>query len=202
MATTEKPPAKLSHRMTSQDASFIYGESHSGPLHIGSLQIYDGPIDYDELVDHMAQRMHLLPRYRQKLTFVPFNLAHATFEDDPDFDVRNHLKCHSLPEGTDDKGFVRAAMDGLRADTRSQKAAVGDASVSGPRGRPIGGAVEDSSLPGGWRFEHGIVERVARFARGSAAACAARAAVGAIATAEHVSQFQQRVDRPGAESPQ
>lgn len=111
MATPDTPPARLSHRMTSQDASFIYGESHSGPLHIGSLQIYDGPIDYDELVDHMAQRMHLLPRYRQKLSFVPFNLAHATFEDDPDFDVRNHLTCHSLPEGTDDQGFVRAAMD-------------------------------------------------------------------------------------------
>ena len=110
MATPGTAPAKLSHRMTSQDASFIYGESHTGPLHIGSLQIFDGHIDYDELVDHMAQRMHLLPRYRQKLVFVPFNLAHATFEDDPGFDLHNHLKCHSLPDGTDDKAFVRAAM--------------------------------------------------------------------------------------------
>ncbi|MEA2679587.1 MAG: Wax ester synthase-like Acyl-CoA acyltransferase domain, partial [Candidatus Binataceae bacterium] len=74
MATTAKPPAKLAHRMSSQDASFLYGESHSGPLHIGSLQIFDGPIAYDELVEHMAHRMHLLHRYRQKLTFVPFNL--------------------------------------------------------------------------------------------------------------------------------
>lgn len=110
MATPGTAPAKLSHRMTSQDASFIYGESHSGPLHVGSLNIFDGHIDYDELVDHMAQRMHLLHRYRQKLTFVPFNLAHATLEDDPNFDLHNHVKCHSLPDGTDDKAFVRAAM--------------------------------------------------------------------------------------------
>jgi diacylglycerol O-acyltransferase len=110
MATPGNAPAKLSHRMTSQDASFIYGESHAGPLHIGSLQIFDGPIDYDELVDHMAQRMHLLTRYRQKLAFVPFNLAHATLEDDPDFDLHNHVKCHSLPDGIDDKEFVRVAM--------------------------------------------------------------------------------------------
>jgi diacylglycerol O-acyltransferase len=103
-------PGKLSNRLTSQDASFIYGESRSGPLHIGSLNIFDAPIDYDELVDHMAQRMHLLHRHRQKLVFVPFNLAHATFEDDPDFDLHNHVKCHSLPEGTDDKEFVRTAM--------------------------------------------------------------------------------------------
>ena len=110
MATPGSAPAKLSHRMTSQDASFIYGESHTGPLHIGFLQIFDGHIDYDELVDHMAQRMHLLHRHRQKLVFVPFNLAHATFEDDPDFDLHNHVKCHSLPDDTDDKAFVRAAM--------------------------------------------------------------------------------------------
>jgi diacylglycerol O-acyltransferase / wax synthase len=110
MATPVTAPVKLSHRLTSQDASFIYGESRTGPLHIGTLQIFDGHIDYDELVDHMAQRMHLLPRYRQKLVFVPLNLAHATLEDDPGFALRNHVKCHGLPDGTDDKAFVRAAM--------------------------------------------------------------------------------------------
>jgi WS/DGAT/MGAT family acyltransferase len=110
MATPGNAPAKLSHRMTTQDASFIYGESNAGPLHVGMLQIFDGHIDYDELVAHMAPRMHLLTRYRQKLVFVPLNLAHATLEDDPEFDLHNHMKCHSLPDGTDDKAFVRVAM--------------------------------------------------------------------------------------------
>ena len=72
--------------------------------------MFDGHIDYDELVDHMVQRVHLLHRYRQKLVFVPFNLAHATLEDDPEFDLHNHLKCHSLPDGTGDKAFVRTAI--------------------------------------------------------------------------------------------
>jgi diacylglycerol O-acyltransferase / wax synthase len=110
MATPGTAPAKLAHRMTSQDASFVYGESHAGPLHIGSLQFFDGHIDYDELFDHIAQRMHLLPRYRQRLVFVPFNLAHATLEDDPGFDLHNHLIGHNLPDGIDDKDFVREAM--------------------------------------------------------------------------------------------
>ncbi|MGD0290024.1 MAG: wax ester/triacylglycerol synthase family O-acyltransferase [Candidatus Binataceae bacterium] len=110
MATPGAAPARLSHRLSSRDAAFIYGESHAGPLHLGALQVFDGHIDYDELGDHMAQRIHLLPRYRQKLVFVPFNLAHATLEDDPEFDLRNHLKCHSLLDGTGDKGFLRAAM--------------------------------------------------------------------------------------------
>ncbi len=110
MANAGKSSAKLSHRMSTQDASFIYGESHSGPLHIGSLNIFGSPIDYDEILDHMAQRMHLLPRYRQRLAFAPFNLAHATLEDDPDFDLREHVKLHSLPDGAGERTFIAAAM--------------------------------------------------------------------------------------------
>jgi diacylglycerol O-acyltransferase / wax synthase len=110
MAAPDNPTLRLSRRMSTQDASFLYGESRSGPLHIGSLNIFDAPIDPDEIIDHMAQRMHLLPRYRQRLVFAPFNLAHAELADDPAFDLHNHIKCHSLPEGTDDRGFLRAAM--------------------------------------------------------------------------------------------
>jgi WS/DGAT/MGAT family acyltransferase len=96
--------------MSAQDASFIYAESKSGPLHIGSVNIFDGPIDYDELYTHMSARMHLLPRYRQRLAFVPLNLAHATLEDDPDFDLHNHLKQVSLPDGIDERAFLAEAM--------------------------------------------------------------------------------------------
>jgi diacylglycerol O-acyltransferase / wax synthase len=58
----------------------------------------------------MAQRMDLLPRSQQKLTFTPFNLAHPILEDDPNFDLRNHIKFHSLPKGTGESAFVHAAM--------------------------------------------------------------------------------------------
>jgi WS/DGAT/MGAT family acyltransferase len=96
--------------MSAQDASFIYAESHSGPLHIGSINIFDGQIDYDELYAHMAARMHRLPRYRQRLAFVPLNLAHATLEDDPEFDLHNHLRQFTLPDGSDEAALVKAAM--------------------------------------------------------------------------------------------
>jgi WS/DGAT/MGAT family acyltransferase len=59
----------------------------------------------------MEARMHLLPRYRQRLAFVPLNLAHATWEDDPEFNVRNHVHWHSLPTGTEEDQFLKAAMD-------------------------------------------------------------------------------------------
>jgi diacylglycerol O-acyltransferase / wax synthase len=101
---------KLSHRLTSQDASFIYGESRNGPLHIGSISFFDDQITYPELIRHFESRLHLVPRYRQRLIPVPFNLDHATFEDDPDFAIGNHVKVHQMPADTSEAQLVAAAM--------------------------------------------------------------------------------------------
>ena len=79
------PVEKLSHRLTGQDASFIYGESRNGPLHIGSLSFFEDQIAYTELIRHFESKLHLIPRYRQRLIPVPFNLDHPTFEDDSRF---------------------------------------------------------------------------------------------------------------------
>src|SRR5579863_6096152 len=110
MADAHNASIRLSRRLSTQDASFVYGESPSGPLHIGAVCIFDGELDYDELVDHMEARIHLLPRYRQRLAFVPFNLAHATLEDDPEFDLRRHIKRHTLAAETNDETLLAAAM--------------------------------------------------------------------------------------------
>jgi diacylglycerol O-acyltransferase / wax synthase len=91
------PPMKLSRRLTTQDASFLYAESESGPLHFGGLGIFDGAIDFAHLLKHVGQRLHLLPRFRQRLVFAPLNLAHPTLEDDPDFRIENHVFQHELP---------------------------------------------------------------------------------------------------------
>ena len=111
MPGLRKAAAKLPHRLSSQDAAFVYGESYHGPLHVGCITYFDGRIDLDEFVAHLEARMHLLPRYRQRLAFVPLNLAHATWEDDPEFNVRNHVHWHSLPPGTEEQQFLKAAME-------------------------------------------------------------------------------------------
>jgi diacylglycerol O-acyltransferase len=106
MAEASKP----SRRLSTQDASFLYNETPSGPLHIAILQTFAGEIEFDRLVEHFASRIHLLPRFRQRLVFAPFNLAHATLEDDPEFNLRNHLKCHILPSGAGDAELAVVAM--------------------------------------------------------------------------------------------
>ena len=102
---------KPSQRLTSQDASFLYNESFNGPMHIGSLGIFDGPLPLAAVTEHIRKRLHLVPRYRQRLNFVPFNLNHATWEDDPNFKLENHIIEHVLPPGSGDAELIRATMD-------------------------------------------------------------------------------------------
>jgi WS/DGAT/MGAT family acyltransferase len=101
-------PAKLSHRLTTQDASFLYGESESGPLHFSGLATFEGSIDFATMRDYMERRLPLLPRFRQRLVFAPFNLAHPALEDDPDFKISNHLFHHQLPEGSNEAALHAA----------------------------------------------------------------------------------------------
>jgi diacylglycerol O-acyltransferase / wax synthase len=93
---------RLNRRLTTLDASFLYFETPTMPTHVGSINVYEGHISREELIEIMAQRLHLLPRYRQKVVFPPFGAAHPTWEDDPDFDVANHIEEVTLPEPGDD----------------------------------------------------------------------------------------------------
>ncbi len=104
------PPIKLSRRLTTQDAAFLYGESESGPLHFGGLGFFDDAIDFPRMLDHVERRLHMLPRFRQRLAFAPFNLAHPTLEDDPDFKIENHLFCHELPEDAGEAQMTEAVL--------------------------------------------------------------------------------------------
>ena len=87
-------------RLSAHDASFLYTETASGPMHGIGISILDGAATYEEIFEFYAQRIHLVPRMRQKLAFVPFNAAHPKWVDDPEFDLANHIKRHEVPAGT------------------------------------------------------------------------------------------------------
>jgi diacylglycerol O-acyltransferase / wax synthase len=93
----------LNRRMTTSDASFLYFEKPNQPMHIGSCNIYETRVSRDDLIEALRVRMHLLPRYRQRAVFPPFGLAHPTWEDDPEFDVANHVDELDLPEPGDEQ---------------------------------------------------------------------------------------------------
>lgn len=93
----------LNRRLSTQDASFLYVERPNQPMHVGSVNVYDGHISREDLIEVLESRMHLIPRYRQKVVFPPFGIAHPTWEDDPDFDVQRHIQEVALPAPADDR---------------------------------------------------------------------------------------------------
>ena len=87
-------------RLSPLDASFLYLEQPTTPMHVGAVSVFRRPrtgFDYDRLVELIEQRIALVPRYRQKVRRVPGNLARPVWVDDPDFDVAYHVRRSALP---------------------------------------------------------------------------------------------------------
>ena len=97
-------------RLSAQDASFLYSETASGPMHGSGVAVIEGEVPFEVIFQHIASRLHLVPRYRQRLALVPFNLAHPKWVDDPNFDLANHLTRHTLPEGSTLDDALEAAL--------------------------------------------------------------------------------------------
>ncbi len=107
---------KLSHRFNAQDAAFFYNDTEEAPMNIGSVAVFEGEISYERLVENLEQKMHLCPRYRQRVVPAPLNLHHPTWEFDPQFDIRNHIIPVRLdPPGSDDqlREFAARAFQGM-----------------------------------------------------------------------------------------
>jgi WS/DGAT/MGAT family acyltransferase len=98
-------------RLTQTDASFVYMESASGPMHISSVYVLDGELPFERLLTRFEKRMHRVPSLRKKMVQVPFSLAHPVWVDDPEFDLQNHLELHTLPPGTSLQAGVDAAVE-------------------------------------------------------------------------------------------
>jgi diacylglycerol O-acyltransferase len=85
-------------RLTGLDASFLHLERDSAHMHVGSTLIFEGePPPYDELVEAIERRLHLVPRYRQRLAFVPLQQGRPVWVDDPHFNIRYHVRHTALP---------------------------------------------------------------------------------------------------------
>ncbi|HEU4758691.1 MAG TPA: wax ester/triacylglycerol synthase family O-acyltransferase [Dehalococcoidia bacterium] len=82
----------LSRRLSAQDAAFLYFEKPESPMHIGSIAVFEGDVPFDRFVDNIASKLHLIPRYRQRVVPAPFNLGHPTWEFDPEFDIARHIQ--------------------------------------------------------------------------------------------------------------
>jgi WS/DGAT/MGAT family acyltransferase len=85
--------------MSPLDASFLHVEDAVTHMHIGSVGIFEGPAPgSDELRSAIATRLPLVPRYRQKVRFVPLALGRPAWVDDPHFNLDYHVRRTALPD--------------------------------------------------------------------------------------------------------
>jgi diacylglycerol O-acyltransferase len=85
-------------RLTAVDASFLAQEGPTAHMHVGAVMIFDGPPPaYEELADHVRGRLHLVPRFRQKLAFPPLETGRPLWVDDPSFNLEYHIRHTALP---------------------------------------------------------------------------------------------------------
>ena len=64
----------------------------------GAMVFEAGPgTSYDAVAERVAARLHLVPRYRQRLEEAPMGLANPVWVDDEGFDLHWHLRHATLP---------------------------------------------------------------------------------------------------------
>jgi diacylglycerol O-acyltransferase / wax synthase len=85
-------------RLTGLDASFLHMENGGAHMHVAGLMLFDGePPQYEGLIEMTESRLHVVPRYRQKLAFVPFGQGRPRWVDDPHLNLHYHIRRTSLP---------------------------------------------------------------------------------------------------------
>jgi diacylglycerol O-acyltransferase len=85
-------------RLSSVDVSFLTNESASSHMHVGGILIFEGPPPaYDDLLEHVRGRLHLVPRFRQKLAHPPVQTGRPFWVDDPNFNLSYHVRHSALP---------------------------------------------------------------------------------------------------------
>lgn len=99
--------ADLPKRMTALDASFLYLERPNALLHVGAIFTFAHKIELPRLVANMAERLPLVPRYAQRAVMVPLNLGHPVWENDPDFEIHDHVVRHHLHGKGNDEDLAR-----------------------------------------------------------------------------------------------
>jgi diacylglycerol O-acyltransferase len=98
-------------RLTALDSTFLHLEDHSSAhMHVAMVMVFEGTAPtLDELVEHILSRLHLVPRYRQRLAHVPLDQGRPVWADDPHFNPYYHIRHTALPRPADDAALKQLA---------------------------------------------------------------------------------------------
>lgn len=106
-------------RLSALDASFLFLDRETTPMHAGGLAIFEPPaegLDLDRMIRLVRQRLPFVPRYRQRVRSIPFGVARPVWVDDEHFDITYHVRRSALP-----KPGTREQLDELVARIISRR---------------------------------------------------------------------------------
>ena len=97
-------------RLTGLDASFLTNENEASHMHIGAILVFDGEAPpYPDFVAHVESRLPLVPRYRQKLAYPPFDIGRPLWVDDDAFNISFHMRQTALPSPGTERELITLA---------------------------------------------------------------------------------------------
>src|SRR6476661_8655061 len=97
-ATRPARVSTMADRLSALDATFLHVEDDVSHMHLGSVGFFEGPPpSHDDLVAAIEAKLHLAPRYRQRVRFIPLGAGRPVWTDDPHFRCDYHVRRTALP---------------------------------------------------------------------------------------------------------
>ncbi len=105
-------------RLSAQDASFLVFEGSNTPMNVGGTSVFDGKalmtreggVDVERIKRYIASRLHLIPRYRQRLAYIPVQ-RQPVWIDDERFNLDYHVRHIALPRPGDERQLKWLSAD-------------------------------------------------------------------------------------------
>ena len=133
-------------RLSGMDTAFLYLETPTTHMQVQAVMVLDpstvpGGYSFEKIKAHLASRLPLLPEFRRRLAFVPFDLHRPVWFDDPDFDFDYHVRHIAVPS----PGQHRSRSPTSSATSRAVRSIVRDRSGSSGSSRASSTARSRSS---------------------------------------------------------
>ncbi len=101
-------------RLSALDASFLGIEDSDCHMHVGGVLLFesgplqgeDGALDIDRIRRFIHARLHLVPRFRQRVAYLPYERLPIWIDDDR-FRLAYHVRHTALPKPGDERALKR-----------------------------------------------------------------------------------------------
>jgi len=88
-------------RLSWGDTVFLHLEHEGMPLNVACVCVFEGKIPFEDCVQFVESKLPLIPRYLKRVAPPLLNIGLPSWEYDPTFDIRNHVREATLKHGSD-----------------------------------------------------------------------------------------------------